>query len=149
MCLGLALELEPGPLYALRNWGSLQRLCQVLDSRRDGIGGVVGLNLDVAHWSLAEIDPKKVLDSKVVLRRILHAHASDHGRGHFGDVEVGTIHGREHFASWLNVVQQAARIQETDLPPRSGYVSIELEACKDRDMVKRSATFLRANRLLS
>lgn len=146
---GLAIELEPGPLYAVSDLDSVANLCNEVDRRSAALRAVVGLNLDVAHWSLARISPEKVHKAPAILRRILHAHVSDHGDGHFGDVEVGAIHkDPRYFAKWLAIARKAATNQDPDLPPRSGYISIELEACKDLDAVRRSIKFLRRNHLV-
>lgn len=135
----LALELEPGPLYALDTWDALTHLCGMI-AGDDLLAPVVGLNLDIAHWRLAGIPLDKLLgaDGTCVLRRICHAHISDHGAGHFGDVELGLITPLRELQPWVEILEQRAAQNSRGAPPFSGFLSLELEACRSRGVVTRS-----------
>ena len=116
------------------------------------VPGVIGINLDIPHWAfLGQRDSESPQREKIkvedidnnVLRRIVHAHISDHGRGHFCDDVIFSINQREAFTPWIRlltkrkVLDSAADLPQ-DFPRYSGYVSNELEACKSREMIKES-----------
>ncbi|HEV8607928.1 MAG TPA: hypothetical protein VGQ99_21515 [Tepidisphaeraceae bacterium] len=145
--ISLAVELEPGPLYALNEWLTIAKFCQKLGSSQTPreVSQVVGLNLDVAHWKLADIDLRLLYSNddpgRMVRQRITHSHISDHGRGHFGDAAPGTVglgdycvRRRERFAAfkpWIQFLRYVrSESRENNLPPFSGYLSLELEACR-------------------
>ncbi|MFO1491747.1 MAG: TIM barrel protein [Kiritimatiellia bacterium] len=95
--LRLAIELEPGPFFALKNQAALSLLVKSIKEYEDHEllpKNRVGLNLDIAHWSLAGLGPDDIPGS--VGKRILHAHISDHGIGHLGDAGVGTVPRGQH-----------------------------------------------------
>lgn len=54
----LAVELEPGPLYVLRDRGAPGQFSTCTGRTRDSASSpsVVGLNLDIPHWTLAARD---------------------------------------------------------------------------------------------
>jgi hypothetical protein len=135
--IGVALELEPGPLFVLGDLEKVDFLCKSLDADRE-LSPIVGLNLDVPHWGLlARISVDEIRARPAVFNRIIHAHISDHGCGHFGDNPPNAIHGKEFFDPWIHLLtercSQSARLSS---PAFSGYVSLELEACKHRSVVK-------------
>jgi sugar phosphate isomerase/epimerase len=133
----LAIELEPGPMYLLRDWQSLLRLCQEID-QDPLLSTCVGVNLDVAHWRLAgDITPQRVWDAPVVRNRISHAHlAGHHHCSHLGDLPPLDLNEAEHFRPWIELLQRiAADWRAPDLPQFSGYISLELEAARDRRVV--------------
>lgn len=123
----LALELEPGPLFVVRDLKTVRSFCEHLANPR--FDGIVGLNLDIAHWHLAGITPDEIDDD--IGKRIFHAHISDHSIGHFGDVSVGVNNGIP-FQKWIDVLKRVA-VKHTAF---SGYVSVELEACKHAEMLE-------------
>jgi sugar phosphate isomerase/epimerase len=136
----LAIELEPGPSFVLNTWESLQYLCKKLDDEANL--SHVGLNLDVAHWTLAKITPEMVRNCKEVKKRIFHGHISDHSNGHFSDVGLGLIHKRQHFKAWLDLLHEVAEDQKKLQLGFWGGVAIELEACKTMKSVHDSVKIL-------
>ncbi len=136
--ISLAVELEPGPLYLL---GNLKRVTEfsALVSQDPLLAPIVGLNLDVPHWFLSQIDPSTVAPE--VLFRICHVHLSDHAKGHFSDGVLLSHNGESTFKPWMNLLQR--RIHEKPpagfvAPPFSGFISIEHEACKSSEMLATS-----------
>lgn len=142
--LVVAMELEPGPLYLLRDWTSLDVFCEHV--RQDPIlYNIVGLNLDIAHWIMAPgVTPEKVRNTPHVMSRIVHAHCSGHhGKGHFGDICLFDLNGPEAFIPYIDLLQDIADERtEADLP-FSRYVSIEFEAAPSPDLVRTSVEQLR------
>lgn len=151
--ISIALELEPGPLYVLNNLENMHKIAQVIDDA--GLTNRVGFNLDIAHFALAGIAPKQLLqkEHRDVLTRICHVHLSDHGQGHFGDVPAGQAGlGRggnlktrlESFRPWLELIVKRYEFKNEQHPKMSGYVSVELEAAKGGDVVRNSVVNLRS-----
>jgi len=66
-----AIELEPGPLYALNDMDALLYFRDSLVNK--GLQSVAVLNLDIAHWELAKLWPKLQTDheDKLINREIL------------------------------------------------------------------------------
>jgi hypothetical protein len=145
----LALELEPGPLFILDPLGDkrprigdpllkLRQLCSLIESSKyPYVCKVVGVNLDIAHLAflgkvnLAQLNLK---ENGALKRRIIHAHISDQYMGHFCDNAVGTCHSLEEFRDWLRFLEDLNRESQpasADRPCYSGFVSCEMEACKD------------------
>ncbi len=132
----LALELEPGPLLTLFGQPALTRISESIGNHRSAsIQSVLGFNLDVPHWDfLSGIQPEWLLQpAQTMLRhRILHAHVSDHHTGHFCDCIPGTLNPEAKFIDWMNALKFVA---EEERPPGwpqfSGFISCEMEACKD------------------
>ena len=141
--LRLTVELEPGPLYILNDRDPLLRFCAQL-KENDALSRAVGVNLDIAHWDLAGITSDWLLDQNEVSERIRHLHISDHGKGHFGDAALGDCHPPAHFLKWLRAANEIARKRRrADLPGMTGKASLELEACRNTDIVVRSLERLR------
>lgn len=138
----ISIEAEPGPLYIVRDWNTIENLARLI-ANDDVLKKVVGLNLDVAHWELGHVSIDDVLKSSLVLRSVTHAHLSDYGRGHFGDVTLLEIHDRSHFEAWLDVIARAAA-EPGRTTPFSGYVSVELEAARFREQASHSVGVLSA-----
>ena len=130
-----ALELEPGPIFALRDWATLHALCTAIEAD-EMLSPYVGVNLDIAHWRMARgktvsgrITPELVRSSDAVLGRMAHAHiAGHHDCTHLGDLTLDVLNDPlRDFGPWLDLLQ--------DLPSLgnrlfSGHVSVELEAAK-------------------
>jgi len=132
--LTVAIELEPGALGVLRKKESIDPLVCALNAEGEALS-FVGLNLDIGHYCLAEIGPNHVLEDERILGRVCHAHISDFGAGHLADLCPLTVQGRKVFEQWLAVLQEAAAIPDdyrkaNNLPPWSGYVAVEVEACR-------------------
>lgn len=135
-----AVELEPGPLFTIRDWRSVCDLCHRLD-QSDVLSPAVGVNLDISHWRMAvahshegaveRISPRLVRESPTVFRRIVHAHISGHhDRAHFGDIPLDVLNTTDEFRPWISLLRERAAC--TDVRPAfSGYVSLEFEAAKD------------------
>jgi sugar phosphate isomerase/epimerase len=146
----VAVELEPGPLYALNNQDTLNLFCDIASKPEfKALSPYLALNVDVAHWALAgDIwSDLKGLDLDVP-RRVIHAHVSDHGGGHLGDLQIGVVHLLEYFRERLQFVKQASAAKLAELPatpsgPPEKYAAVELEACADDDFVRESVKNLR------
>jgi hypothetical protein len=104
----------------------------------------IGLNLDIAHWFMAGITPDMVYKCNAVRKRIIHGHISDHGNGHFSDVALSRIHkDLEHFQVWVDLLSSVAQDpREPDYPKYWGGLALELEACKNQDLVVESIEVL-------
>ncbi|HYE18571.1 MAG TPA: hypothetical protein VEA69_09010 [Tepidisphaeraceae bacterium] len=156
----LALEMEPGGNFNLRDIETLEYFCAKI-AADPVLAPVCGVNLDVSHWALCGVDPVSFPTRyKSVFERVVHAHVSDVGQAHFGDAPVGDVglgdgaHARaaipgdrpremgtldwfkacvHAYRPWLELllrVGAAARHRPATLPRYSGYVSVELEACR-------------------
>jgi hypothetical protein len=128
----LAISMEPGPLYAIGDWNSVLALCRAIESRSSHIKSCVGLNLDIAHWAfLSNITVQMVQGELLVQKRIIHAHISDHDRGHCSDAKPGTFHAPAVFEPWINLLK---KLPQKYTPTNksgllfSGFVSCEHEA---------------------
>lgn len=129
----VALELEPGPLYLLRDQPTLRIFADsIAATENTEISANVGFNLDIAHWCLAGIGPAwlKQSENSDILSRIFHAHISGHStKGHFGDISLGYVDGnqKDELAAWLSFLGSLAEDRAT----YSGAVSVEYEAARD------------------
>jgi hypothetical protein len=144
-----SIEMEPGPLYLLRDETTILDLCEALDDSAR-LSPVVGLNLDIAHWSLADIPPSFLDLHPKVANRIVHVHVSSHCAGHFGDLCLGEARRSDLLLEWLGAAQRialGARDRGKRLPKFSGRASVEIEACKCSYMARFS--LLRLNHLLA
>jgi sugar phosphate isomerase/epimerase len=136
----LALELEPGPLFTLGNRTGTLQFCRWIDTDggcSDAMRRVVGVNLDVAHWALLDgISVDWVRSQPSLLNRITHAHISGHSKGHFGDIEP-TPEMLAKFKPWIGLLHELAAGQHRwpNGPAFSGYISCELECCRDTCVV--------------
>ncbi len=140
----IAMELEPGPLFLLRDLASLKRFASAIETHPSPlVSDCVGFNLDVAHWWLCRRDiwPDNDL-SESIRSRIFGAHISGHSsRGHFGDWGLDKLEARaqgggiarsqrDAYLDWLRFLAD-----ENRTPNASNYVSIELEAASpDEDV---------------
>lgn len=145
--LRFALELEPGPLFAVADWSDLVKLNRKLKASPI-LDGVVGYNCDVGHWHLAGITPKLIHDDinkdrdekfDSVAERIIHCHVSDFHNGHFADLVPGIFNGASFLSEWLTTVDLAYTCSRNKFPgPR--YVSIELELAASQRIVQEALT---------
>jgi hypothetical protein len=133
----LALELEPGPWYTVGDRKSLKKFCELVETHEEAsIRSVVGVNLDIPHWAfLSRIDIDWLLESenKSILNRVLHCHISDHSIGHFGCTTIGSSHNKEDFGNWIGLI---SKIIIPQCPNFSGYISCEMEGCKDARFIR-------------
>jgi hypothetical protein len=143
----LSLELEPGPLFAVRDEKTLGLLLDALEERGAAACRAIGLNLDMAHYALSGLDPVALAGDPEFLRRVVHCHASGHAKGHLGDIPFENVHTPEEIYRWLHVAVQAHRWHRTEKSKKfSGHVSVELECSGDDVSVK--TTFGHLNMLL-
>ncbi|PWU14406.1 MAG: hypothetical protein C5B50_17670 [Verrucomicrobia bacterium] len=137
----LALEMEPGPLFILGDLGQLREFVRMVEED-PVLTKVVGLNLDIPHWGiLGRIPVEQVRADPRLFQRIVHAHISDHAQGHFGDNVLGAINPLDEFENWVGLLKERHQMLPDDSRlPFSGYVSMELEACKAASMINICAT---------
>ncbi len=131
----LAIELEPGALSVVQNLDSLTRLAAALNNDPDRFA-CVGFNLDIGHYHLAGIRPDEIRKRPIIFERIAHSHISDFGPGHLADLVPGVIHSSEDFSRWLELLGETACVPQAyrrahKLPPFSGFVTAEMEACRE------------------
>lgn len=137
----LALEMEPGPLFTLGDNNSLIKLCSLLNDKKTdpNIRQVVGVNLNIGHCFLTEIDPEwlEKSENQVVRQRIIHAHICDHGKGHFCDNVIGNFHSLEEFGRWTDFLADLSmKTRPSECPHYSGFISCEMEACENASFVR-------------
>jgi len=167
--ISLSVELEPGPNFLINDLRALSDLCKLLDKSKI-LSEVGGVNLDVAHWSIAGIRPvffeminmdsqqleheyKPVLEFLIkqlgaewresiarIMRYVSHAHLSDHGPGHISDLALGRFHDPHYFAEWLEFL---VVLTDSNMyaDKFGGCVSIELEAVADLRAIRDSVRF--------
>lgn len=135
--INLAIELEPGPYFVLNDWDALKTFCNKLDLEKyKRISPAMGLNLDIAHWTLADIPVKELAMNEKVYKRIVHCHISDHhGHGHFADTSIGLINEPSLFRAWLELIASLNKERASNYPKFHSTVAIELEACKHEQVV--------------
>lgn len=133
----LAVELEPGPLFNLNSRESLLTFCNLLQAKGADFKRVVGLNLDIPHWSyLANISATWVEEHPLILDRIIHAHISDHSRGHFCDLEAMVFHGSSDLIPWLRLL--AKRANNPQAPEFSNFIACEMECSCNIKHIRKS-----------
>ena len=138
-----ALELEPGPLYVIREWDTLCRAA-VLIEESPLLSPHVGFNLDVGHWRMAGVSTKDVRENDAVFRRIAHAHISGHDqRAHFGDLmPFWRDYEKEKYLPWLDLLCDRS-VEDKGEFGFSGYISLEMEAAKCYEHVEEGLCQLR------
>lgn len=125
-----AVELEPGPLFALNSLEAMENFFNIADQ---GLNPQqrkrVGMNLDIAHLGLLGGIQASDFARSPLMKRVVHAHVSDFSNAHFADIPLGTYHsGEDFFAPWIDLLK--------DLPsPFSRTVSMELEMCSSSEQV--------------
>lgn len=128
--ISVCLELEPGPLYALRNLDTLETFCEEINRCAKDLkdGFPAGFNLDIAHWRMAGLTPEMIPLN--VRQRIGHSHIAGHDvRGHLGDTALG----QKDLADcrpWLSLLQRLHTLPDRKIP-YSGILSVEFEASRD------------------
>lgn len=135
--IDLALELEPGPLFVINSKTSLEILIEHLAMRKNAaIAEVLGLNLDIPHWAfLSDVSLDWVENPANGIRnRIIHAHISDHAKGHFSDNAIFSHNKADKFLPWIRLLRNV----QAENPRFSGFVSCELEACRQEAVLNDS-----------
>jgi hypothetical protein len=148
------VELEPGPLFVVRDWQTLFAFCGDLANCGDTMRNV-GVNLDIAHWRLAsrqaadpsnEITADKVRREPVVFHRVFHGHiAGHHPGGHFGDIPLDSLNDlQKDFGPWVALLRERSALKSDDgtIPPYSGVISVEIEATREFGFASRSVRVL-------
>lgn len=130
----LAMELEPGPAYVLRDSASIDVALRKLDGE---LARHVGLNLDIAHMKIAGVPVETTQGNSGLSEfkdRVVHAHLCDHPDMHTRDQVVGSWQpveqygdGRYAYVELLSEIANAER-RGSELP-FSGAVALELEGC--------------------
>ena len=122
----IALELEPGFFFLLRNLKTLQSLADRIAGSR-ALKNRVFFNLDISHWRLANIKPNEVRGE--LARRILHAHISGHHHcAHFGDIPLYDLNTNGDYQPWLRLLKT---LKEREDAIYDGGLSFELEVVRD------------------
>lgn len=125
----IALELEPGNFFLLRDLDTLKSLTAKLAENKT-LSDRVYLNLDISHWRLAKIPPTEVKGQ--IAERIIHSHISGHHRSaHFGDIPPFALNSKEEFQPWLNLLSNLKGGNSV----YQGGISLELEAVRDQDVL--------------
>jgi sugar phosphate isomerase/epimerase len=111
----------------------------------------VGLNLDIPHWDFLAGTPPEWLaaeENDFVRRRIAHVHVSDHHVGHFSCTSPGSFNKLQRFSQWVAILHQFSHQKRfSDYPEFSNFVSCEMEACREKEMLR--DCFLKVRNLIS
>ena len=144
----IGIELEPGPLFLLRDYPTLRQFAKAIE-KDPLLRRYVGFNLDIAHWRLASIpvgivDPESKVRDELIYERVVHSHiAGHHPHGHFGDIPLLEVNDPKDFHSWLRALKNLAGSKRNpELPPFSGCVSVEFEAAANDELVVKSVADL-------
>lgn len=125
----LAAELEPGDTYVLRDERTLTLFLKLLDKKEE-LHKHVGLNLDVAHMRIANVQPKYL---KGHLHRIAHSHIADHPGMHTRDQVVGTWtpvdRRRNGYSAYIDLLKERLTNPTESAVGFSGVIALELEGC--------------------
>lgn len=137
----IALELEPGEPYVLKDAKSIRDLTRRIEADQD-LSEHVGLNLDIAHMMIAGIRASDLCPDgqtkaarthglNSVTQRIAHAHIADHPRMHTRDQPVGVWTHDTLYREYLQLLTRRANQARTDANalPFTGAVALELEGC--------------------
>jgi sugar phosphate isomerase/epimerase len=134
--VAVALEVEPGPLYVLKN---LEHAGDMLErtSGREWILDkgkkyhFVGLNVDIGHMLICH-EKRATAWQGIPLSRVYNFHISDNAELHFADLVPGMIHSIHpeapgSFCDWLRCFR--CTCEHGNKAIFRNNVSIELEAC--------------------
>jgi hypothetical protein len=142
----IALELEPGNAYVLRDKDTLNSLMRKIQSD-PLLRQHVGLNLDLGHMRLANVTPT---DLEPHSKSIVHSHISDHPKMHTRDHPLGfwtNIAHRNEFDPYVELLQK--RSQNLSVNPTKGELefsntlAVELEGCNRIEWVLSSVQEVR------
>ena len=123
----LAIEIEPGPLFAFSTEAGVDGLVAQIEKLEAGgelPQSLVGLNLDVGHWMLCHISPLKLRETRIK-GKIFSSHISDHSKCHTGDSIISSITKSEVFEEWISEINN---LPKTSF---SGLLSVEFECAKN------------------
>jgi hypothetical protein len=140
----VALELEPGLCFALRELDSLTALTRKLAAPENRmLQSRVGCNLDLAHFAIADISVEEVRSNREICDRILHVHASGfHPQAHFGDC-CPSDDNLQQLRPWFEFLRELDSPtwrgrRPTGWAQFSGCVSVEYEAAGTLESVQNS-----------
>lgn len=145
----LSIEVEPGLLPFLSSTEYIEKLTSFLDDeRKKGACGNIGINVDVSHMWLCDIESRWFVDSGNT-KYISHVHVNDTGPAHLCDLVPGTIHVYDEYKPWFDLFYEAAcnLPREAGLPDFSCCLSVELEACRETRMI--GSAYYRTKNMLS
>jgi hypothetical protein len=130
----LALELEPGPTYVLNDLEALRHLkmCLTEDPKYERLLPHVGINVDVAHMKIAEVDADDL--EREFKAWIVHAHICDHPGMHTRDQIVGTWspidrYSGSHYPYLKLLAEIDSASPKRNGRPFTGTIALELEGC--------------------
>lgn len=132
-----ALEVEPGPLYACKG------LVQAKQFLEDLPQYACGLNLDIAHCSILGDCVSPEYFPSELNGRIVNVHVSDHGKGHFCDLVLGSQNDENFFGSWFDFLEDQSAFVDGAPASYAGNVSLEFELAPNYLDLERSFTILR------
>lgn len=146
----LAAEMEPGPAYVLNG---VDRMMGLIDLIPRELHQHVALNLDIAHAKICESESWSSSEESAELWETLrphfaHAHWCDHPGMHTRDQAVGRwnpVHQSSSDSYELLGLFQVANLEprESNHPPKSGAVALELEGCNRIRWVHNSAAAMK------
>jgi sugar phosphate isomerase/epimerase len=127
----IGLELEPGETYVVNDGESIRELFDKYIDRDERLGSHVGLNMDVAHMKIANVETSILRQYR---ERIVHSHICDHPGMHTRDQQVGEWSHIDRYNSpdyqYLKILaERADGADESSGLPFSKAVAIELEGC--------------------
>lgn len=137
--VGIALEMEPGPVMLLRELKDIQRVLDLVDRGKDSRNVNIGINVDIGHFSSHQLHDAAIPDalrSDAVIKRVMGFHISDMRALHFADVAPPLWHDHTYFAKWVDYFLQIVGSDETNRSPFfTGTLAVELEAVASLDDV--------------
>lgn len=146
--LQFAFELEPGILFALSAWKDMKKFLSVLERTQFAtVSEQVGFNCDFGHWRLAGITAEQIrhdlhAPQASVARRIIHSHASCHGKAHLSDLPPSSPADDTFLQEFARAVGLAYRNPHPSLKP-TNIVAFELEMPVAEEDMKFSVRRLR------
>ena len=148
----IALEVEPGSAYVLNDRDALRDVYAAVCAA--GLRGVVGLNLDIAHFRIAGITPAVLAGGVAgypdLTDWLVHSHIADHPLWmHTRDLSLGAFTQVERFPTefcpYLDVlVRRAKNARAAPGGLRfTNAVALELEGCSRLSWVHESLVHLK------
>ncbi len=143
--LAMALEVEPGELFVLKDVDSIQDA--ITRIKATDLDNLVGFNLDIGHYLMAKhlLRDHERWSSLLQLMqsRLIHCHLSQHSRkGHFGDGPLAQHSLGVEELELLRYYRDAVSQRRSGGLPISGYVSVELEAADSPESIRQSLRVL-------
>jgi len=138
----IGLELEPGLVYVLRDESDIELIPRML--RQHGLEKFVGLNLDIAHYRIADILASELAPYRNL---IVNGHIADHPYFHSRDQAVGSwtatmVGSASDYLPFLELLDARCGSLGAGLP-FSGSVAVELEGCDRMSWIHSSLSELK------